>query len=64
MCDGVFECSLRVGGYEADSCCGRGVEGVRDGDFAGLQSLLVDDVLLCSDGEPDRLVVTRGNVFI
>ena len=37
---------------------------MRDADLSGLQAVLVDDVLLCREDEPDSLVVDGGLLVI
>lgn len=44
---------MRVSGYEADGRGGWVGEGVREEQFGWFESLLVDNMLLCRDVEPD-----------
>lgn len=60
----VLNRALRVRGDEANAERGRGIEGVRNADFSGLQTVLVHDVLLSGEDEPDGFVVKRCAFFI
>lgn len=57
--DDVLDRALRVRRDQADAQVGRGVKGVRNADFSGLQTVLVHNVLLGRQYEPDCLVVER-----
>ena len=52
-CNDIFVGALGVGDDETDGRGGRGVEGMGDGYFSGLELGLVADVFLCSEGKPD-----------
>lgn len=60
----VLDRALRIRGNEANAERGRGIEGVRDGYFSGFQTVLVHDVLLGGQDEPDGFVVKRCVFFI
>lgn len=50
VCDGIFERPLRISGNETYCRVWRGIERMREGDFAGFQALFVDDVFFCGEG--------------
>lgn len=61
--DDVLHAALRVRGDQADAERRGGVQAVRNRDLAWLQAVLVHDVLLRCENEPDRFVVQRGAFF-
>lgn len=54
MGNDVFEGALGVGDNEADGGVRAGVEGVGEGDFAGLEAGVWGYVVLCGEDEPDE----------
>ena len=60
----IFNATLGVGSNQTDTERGRCVERVRDADFSGLQSVLVDYMLLGGENEPDGFVLGRAVLAI
>lgn len=60
----ILEAALGVGSDHADAERWRRVEGVRNSDLAGLQAVLIYDVLLGGKEQPHSLVVDRGILII
>lgn len=60
----VLDTALGIGSDQTDAEGWGRVEGVRDADLSGLQAVLVDNVLLCGEDEPDSLVVDRCLLII
>lgn len=59
MSDGVFERTLRISSDEADFGGWRVVERMREGNFARLEPLLIDNVFFRGQDEPDWLGAWR-----
>lgn len=62
--DDVLDSALRIRGDETNAERRRGIEGMRDADFSGFQTVLVHDVLLGGKDEPNGFVVKRCVFFI
>jgi hypothetical protein len=61
--DNVLHRALGVGGDEADAERRRGIERVGDADLPRLQAVLVHDVLLGGEHEPDGFIV-EGRIVV
>ena len=57
--DGIFKRALRIGSDEANCGCWRVVERMRERYFARFEPLLIDNVFLRGQDEPDWLGARR-----
>jgi hypothetical protein len=56
----ILDRALRVGSDEADAQVRRVIQRVWNADLAGLQAVLVNNVLLGGEDEPDGFVISGG----